>query len=173
MTEHDIHLKDEKEKGKTMLVFLKGKIKAKYSLPGEVSVERGDTGELLTDDHAHLGDIIKPNSKTLVFRYDANVSVAGGGWAEGGVATGPFAQAGGAFGAGGEINEDGAQGGDSQGGFGRGEKAKGGAAQGGPANLHEGGDRTAEGGESLGGVGYDTTTSKTPDERKEGKKHHS
>jgi hypothetical protein len=60
MTERDIHLKDEKEKGKTVLVFLKGKIKAKYRLPGEVSVERGDTGELLTNDYAHLGDIIKP-----------------------------------------------------------------------------------------------------------------
>jgi hypothetical protein len=79
MTERDIHLKDEKEKGKTMLVFLKGKIKAKYSLPGEVSVERGDTGELLTNDYAHLGDIIKPNATTLVFRYDTTVSVAGGG----------------------------------------------------------------------------------------------
>lgn len=72
------------------LVVLKAKIRAIYQLPGLLSVYREN--EVLKDDFAHLGDIVKPGAK-LIFRYDPTVAVASGGFAEGGSALGrAFAQ---------------------------------------------------------------------------------
>ena len=64
------------------LLFLKDKIQAIYQLPGLLSVYRDS--EVLEDEFAHLGDIIKPGVK-LIFRYDPTVAVASGGFAKGAI----------------------------------------------------------------------------------------